>query len=152
MKYIDWYCEKTQNKNTAKKTQDQKHSGFRYWEDLVTETKYYISDTDYDRIYQTGKEMLDKHIANNNLEAIEEIFYHSGGEKDLDLFPDLPYLPDSCEITARCTLHMFSDSMPVCDQIRFSQNARPNGAENAKRADPSPGIHLEDNRSCRRNT
>ena len=84
MKYIDWYCEKTQSKNTATKTQDQKHSGFRYWEDLVTETQYYISDTDYDRIYQTGKEMLDKHIANNNLEAIEEIFYHSGGEKDLD--------------------------------------------------------------------
>lgn len=102
MKYIDWYCEKTQSKNTAKKTQDQKHSGFRYWKDLVTETQYYISDTDYDQIYQTGKEMLDKHIANNNLEAIEGIFYHSGGEKDLDLFPDLPYLPDSCEITARC--------------------------------------------------
>jgi len=44
MKYIDWYCEKTQSKNTAKKTQDQKHSGFRYWKDLVTETQYYISD------------------------------------------------------------------------------------------------------------
>ena len=105
MKYIDWYCEKTQSKNTATKTQDQKHSGFRYWEDLVP-----------------GSSISPR------------------------------FLRDYSQMRTASWLHMFSDSMPVCDQIRFSQNARPNGAENAKRADPSPGIHLEDNRSCRRNT
>ena len=102
MKYIDWYYERTHNKGTGKNTQDKKYSGYRYWKDLVTETQYYISDTNYNRIYKTGKEMLETYKRNNDLKAIEDIFYHSGGKADLDLFPDLPDVPDSSEITVSC--------------------------------------------------
>ncbi len=74
MKYIDWYYERTHNKGTGKNTQDKKYSGYRYWKDLVTETQYYISDTNYNRIYKTGKEMLETYKRNNDLKAIEDIF------------------------------------------------------------------------------
>ena len=77
MKYIDWYYERTHNKGTGKNTQDKKYSGYRYWKDLVTETQYYISDTNYNLIYKTGKEMLETYKRNNDLKAIEDIFYHS---------------------------------------------------------------------------
>lgn len=102
MKYIDWYGERTQNKKVEKKYQSQKRSGYRYWEDLITGTQYYISDADYNRIYTVGREKLDKYRTNNDLKAIEKIIYHSGGKGDLDLFPDLPDFPDSSEITVRC--------------------------------------------------
>ncbi len=105
MNYIDWYHEKIHTEDTQKSIHPQKFPGYRYWEDLITETQYYISDADYGRIYEAGKEALEEHRSQNDVKAIEDIFYNSGGNSDLDLFPELPDFPDSlntAETTIRC--------------------------------------------------
>lgn len=90
MLYVDWYYEKKGEKKVFKEKKDN----YKYWEDLVTQTQYCISNEDFDRIYDAGKREILNYLEKNNLEAleaIEDFFYSFNGTGDKDLFPDLPF-------------------------------------------------------------
>ncbi|MCI8746365.1 MAG: hypothetical protein HFH67_00645 [Lachnospiraceae bacterium] len=87
MLYVDWYYEK----NGKKRVYEEKRDNYKYWEDLVTQTHYCISNNDFERIYETGKMEIKKYLEVDNLEAIEEFFYSSNGAGEAVLFPDLPF-------------------------------------------------------------
>lgn len=98
MEYIDWYYEKTTQKL---KIFDTSKGSYRDWVDLVTDTHYCIADADYDRICASGREHLEQCLKNNDLEAAEQLFYRSGGTKDIDLFFDLPFFSENTKKCAR---------------------------------------------------
>lgn len=90
MLYIDWYYEKKGEERSFK----EKRDNYKYWEDLVTQTQYCISNEDFERIYEVGKSEIMKYLERDSLEAIkaiEDFFYNPKGTEDKDLFPDLPF-------------------------------------------------------------
>lgn len=106
MNYIDWYLEKKEKKICvlAKETK-----GYIDWEDLVTETHYAISNDDYNRIFKAGKEKIRKYLIEDNLEAIEQLFYEPEREEgDVRWFSSLPYI---IKDTKRCAR--------LCDYVCF---------------------------------
>lgn len=93
MQYVDWV--------TGKKiTSEEKKNNYKDWEDLVTETRYCISEDEYKRIYDKGKAELKQYLKDGDLEAVEKIFYQSQ-ETDDNRFPDLPYFTGNQKKCAR---------------------------------------------------
>ncbi len=88
MRYIDWYYEKVKKE---RKIFENRKDGYKGWKDLVTGTYYCISDEDYNRIYEEGKQMLGQFLKEGSLKKMEQLFYGHERTKDADLFPDLPY-------------------------------------------------------------
>lgn len=84
MEYVDWIKEE-------KITFNERENNYKDWEDLVTKTRYCISESDYECIYNNGKKKLEQYLRDGNLEAVEEIFYQSEGTDEISLFPNLPY-------------------------------------------------------------
>ena len=70
MKWKDWYLEKTKGEKTKEEELlvEEKKSGYRVWEDLVTGTWYCIADGIYDTIWESGKERLEQCLKDNDLE------------------------------------------------------------------------------------
>ncbi len=101
MKYIDWYYEKTA-KGKGRKQFEIKKEGYREWKDLVTGTCYCISNQDYEKIWQAGKERLGKFLKAGNLEEIERMFYGHSGMETVDLFADLPYFTNTGNVIEKC--------------------------------------------------
>lgn len=87
MLYVDWYYEKI----GKKKVFEEKKDNYKYWEDLVTQTQYCISDADFERIYKAGKEELIRYLKKDDMEAIEDFFYSFNRTGETALFPDLPF-------------------------------------------------------------
>lgn len=91
MTYIDWYYEKV---NKGRKIFEKREAGYRAWKDLVTGTHYCISEDDYRRINDEGKEMLEQFLKEGRLDKMEQFFYGDERTEDADLFPDLPHFMD----------------------------------------------------------
>ena len=91
MGYIDWYYEKVKKE---RKIFEKREEGYRGWRDLVTGTYYCISEVDYTRIYDKGKQMLEEFLKEGSLKKMEQFFYGNEKTEDAGLFPDLPYFVD----------------------------------------------------------
>ena len=91
MGYIDWYYEKVKKE---RKIFEKREEGYRGWRDLVTGTYYCISEVDYTRIYDKGKQMLEEFLKEGSLKKMEQFFYGNEKIEDAGLFPDLPYFMD----------------------------------------------------------
>lgn len=102
---IDWYHEKTTQKIKFFEGGDGE---YRDWEDLITGTHYCIAEEDYQRIYSAGKKELREARERNDLDAVERIFYHTGGTADIELFADLPHFSRH---THKC--------VRICDYVCF---------------------------------
>lgn len=100
MRCIDWYYEKAKKE---KKMFAEKEAGYRGWTDRITGTCYCISEDDYERIYEEGRQILERFLKNGRLDKMEQFFY--GKEKlenDACLFPDLPYFLNSGKNAEGC--------------------------------------------------
>lgn len=100
MKYVDWITRDVI-------TFEEEKNNYKYWEDLVTETRYCISEEEYKRIYNKGKEKLEQYLMAGDLEAIEKIFYQPQ-ETDDNSFSSLPYFIANQKKCAR-----------ICDYVCF---------------------------------
>lgn len=105
MVYVDWYCEKVKKESIVF---EERKDDYRYWEDLVTQTWYCISNEDYERIYLAGKEKIKLYAEEGNIEAIERFLYHSEGTEEVSLFPSLPIFSENTTKCARiCDIACF---------------------------------------------
>lgn len=105
MGYVGWCFEKA---GKGEETQAQKEDAFYYWQDLVTNTQYFISIEDYNRIYAAGKEKLAKCWEADDLKGMEGVFYEPKGTDDISLFAVLPYMMEGLEKCVR-----------ICDYVCF---------------------------------
>ena len=105
MGYVGWCFEKT---GKGEETQAKKEDAFYYWQDLVTNTQYFISIEDYNRIYAAGKEELAQCWEGDDLKGMEEVFYEPKGTDDISLFAVLPYMMEGMEKCVR-----------ICDYVCF---------------------------------
>lgn len=99
MVYIDWYYEKVKKE---RKIFEKRENGYRVWKDLVTGTYYCISESDYRRINNKGKEMLEQFLKEGRLDKMEHFFYGNERTEDAHLFPDLPHFMDFEEDIEEC--------------------------------------------------
>ncbi|MCI9368961.1 MAG: hypothetical protein HFH65_01310 [Lachnospiraceae bacterium] len=105
MTYIDWYSERTAKQQKFLKSLQPNH---KKWQDLATETQYFISNEIYNYIYAIGIDKIRQYKKQDNLEALEQFFFNCKENDETALFPELPYLTSK---TFKCAR--------LCDYVCF---------------------------------